>query len=164
MRISKTAVFICLILIGVFSGLAPAQSDERTDYIYEGLYRFGKTEAEFVSALGEPLEIVETERINTHNPSKTDTVREYIYDGVSLSVYEVYDGKKLMMKAAYTTDAHEFDGLTVGDSAFTITRRMGQPDVIDSGMYIYFGEIYEEVRFLLENGAVVEIDFISWPD
>jgi len=35
---------------------------------------------------------------------------------------------------------------------------------MDGGMYIYFGQIYEEVRFLVENGTVVEIDFIEWPD
>ena len=164
MHISKAAVIICLMAAVIVSGAALAQNDDRTDFIYEGLYRFGKTEAEFVAALGEPLEIVETERANTHRPDNTDTVREYIYDDVALSIYEVYDGKKIMMKAAYTSDTYEFDGLTVGDSAFTVTRGMGQPDVIDSGMYIYYGQIYEEVRFLFENGTVVEIDFIEWPD
>ncbi|MBN1882346.1 MAG: hypothetical protein JW885_09250 [Deltaproteobacteria bacterium] len=164
MRISKAAVCISLVLAVVISGAALAQYDDRTDFIYEGLYRFGKTEAEFIFALGDPLEVVETERPNTHRPKKTDTIREYIYEDVSFSIYEVFDGKKIMMKAAYTSDAYEFDGLSVGDSAFTVTRRLGQPDVIDDGMYLYFGEIYEEVRFLLENGAVVEIDFIEWPD
>jgi hypothetical protein len=164
MRVSKAAVIISLLTAVIVSSAAFAQNDDRTDFIYEGLYRFGKTEAEFVAALGEPLEVLETERANTHRPNKTDIVREYIYDDVALSIYEVYDGKKIMMKAAYTSDAYEFDGLTVGDSAFTLTRSMGQPDVIDTGMYIYFGQIYEEVRFLLENGEVVEIDFIEWPD
>ena len=164
MRIIKIAVIMCYLCAVIVSGFAFAQYDERTEFIYDGLYRFGKTEAEFIAALGAPIEIIETERPNTHRPEQTDTIREYVYDDVSLFIYEVFDGKKIMMKAAYTSDAYEFDGLMVGDSAYTVTRRLGQPDVMDGGMYIYFGQVYEEVRFLLENGAVVEIDFIEWPD
>ena len=164
MRILKTVVSLGCAMFIIVSCVALAQYDDRTDFIYDGLYRFGKTEAEFMAVLGKPLEIIETERPNTHRPENTDTLREYVYDDVSLFVYEAYDGKKIMMKAAYTSNSYEFDGLKVGDSAHTVTRRLGQPDVIDNGIYMYFGDIYEEARFLLENGTVVEIDFIEWPD
>jgi len=110
MRKILPVVFAGLVLAVVVSSIALSQYDDRSSFIYEGLYRFGKTEAEFIAALGEPNEIVETERSNTHRPENTDIIREYVYEGVSLSVYEVYDGKKIMMKAAYTSNAYEFDG------------------------------------------------------
>ena len=164
MRISKAAVSVGLMLAVIASGAALAQYDDRTDFIYEGLFRFGRTEAEFLADLGEPLEIVETDLANTHRPDQTDTIREYRYEDVSLFIHEVYDGKKLLMMAAYTSDAYAFDGISVGDPASAVTRRLGQPDVIDDDTYIYFGPVYEEVRFILGDDTVVEIDFISWPD
>lgn len=88
--------------------------------------------------LNEPNNVTSESQRNRHDPNQTDTLRTLQYNGLSLTVYHVSDGKEILESVTVTGDQYETeDGVSVGMTRTQLENVRGAPAQRSGGEYVY---------------------------
>jgi hypothetical protein len=153
---------------------APVLEDESelARYVRQAAPALGGSRSEILQRLGQPDSVHARTVMNRHDPVVTDSVFTLFYDGLAAVVYRAgYDGKEMLSAVEITDGRHLPDAtpLGIGASAAAVRALLGEPDVATAEQYEFTCEEclmagHETVRFALNNGTVVRIEFQYWID
>lgn len=147
----------------------PAEpEDVRPDVGLDQILAVRGDDGPFLESLPPPRTVRAEAEENRHVMGQIDTVRTYVYDGLTIEAYEVTGGRTLVRHVEVTSAAYETaEGLSVGDTRSDVEAVLGPPVRDEGGTVAYeTGEdptpTTVEVRYRSGEGGVQRVASIEW--
>lgn len=116
-----------------------------------------------VDALPEPEKIVTTELPDRDDSGKTDTVRTFLYPGLTLTVVQRAGSsdQRVAQLVVADGDYQTAEGLRVGSSLQALSDALGEADRLEGDEYVYQsqGKTPDVTRFRIEDDRIAQMQW-----
>lgn len=113
--------------------------------------------------LDEPARVTTETRENRHDPSRTDTLRTWHYDALTLTVVHAGQTKEILKSITVSGDRYRTDeGLHVGMSRGQLENAWGEPSERRNGTYVYErnGPMPMRVHAAFDGDTVTRLEWV----
>lgn len=141
----------------------------RDRFIRSGLRPIGETREEIRGSLGEPDSTTRDPMQNRHDPSRTDTIIQLHYPGLTARIHRPADSHDLLDQVTVENSQYlQQDAVRIGMPWSEVRGRLGEPEGERDGGYLYrcdtCGPVSEPITIFVDDGAVSSIRFDYYVD